>query len=502
MSGETGSGKSAILSALNLIIGQRADAGLIRQGCEQGMAEAVFSIEGLSDVHALLEEGGIAHEEGELIIRRELQQQGKSRAFVNQQQVTTAFLKKLGESLIGVVGQHANMQLLSSDFQRDAADLYGGHLSLAEKMRQAWKRERELGNEIDALKKSEGERVRESERSRMELEEIEQACVQEGEEEELFAEYSRLVNAEEINASLFAAVQNLSSDEDGVLQRLQLAGRALDEAVRLDPALQDVRDSFQSAVMELQEAAYALETHRERQSFDPERFEEVNARLTLLNRLKRKYGETASYREKLLIRLEELENAEGRIEKLEHELRALEKENEQLAKELTAKRRVSAASLECAMMEQLGQLNMPKVSFEIAVEPHERGDDRVEFLMKPNVGERIVPVRECASGGELSRVMLALQTLLGGRSGMPTLLFDEIDANIGGETAVVIGDKLKEIAKSHQVLCITHFPQVARQADHHLRIRKQEEEGRTLTRIDHLDAEGRGEELCRMLGTK
>ncbi len=500
ISGETGSGKSAILSALNLIIGQRADSTLLRKGCDQGCVEAVFIVDALEEVKALLNEAGIACEGDEIILRRELTSSGKSRSFVNQHQVTNAFLKKMGEHLLGVIGQHANMQLLCSTFQRYAVDLFGGHLELVQEMQKRWKRERDLSKDIDVLKNSESQRIRELERSTHELEEIEQANVQKGEDDELFAEYTRLINAEEIAGSLFTITKNLSSGDAGVLQKLNHTLRSFEEAVRLDPSLESVKETFQSALIELQDVSFSLETHQEKHAFDPVRLEEINDRLTLINRLKRKYGDIECYQAQLYKKIEELENAETRIEELEQELQHLATENAQKALELTEKRKKSASLLEKALMKQLRQLNMPKVHFEIATQPHDRGDNHIEFLMAPNVGEHIVPVKECASGGELSRVMLALQTLLGGKEGVPTLLFDEIDANIGGETAVVVGEKLKDISSNHQVLCITHFPQVAKQADHHLRISKSENNGRTLTRVDLLDANGKADELSRMLG--
>lgn len=502
LSGETGAGKSAILSALGLIAGKRSDLGLVRTGAEKAIVEAVFDIDKLAHVKKALSDGGIAFEEGdELIITRELLSNGKSRIFINNQSVPNHFLKMIGEQLIGIVSQHASHSLFSLEYHRQALDLYGGLQEKVQLFAEEWKREKELAAELEELSSGGNARLLSFERYNIEMEEIASVKVREGEEEELFLEYTRLVNAEEI-ASYCHEIDEAFNGEGGALNQLKTVKRNFEKLVLLDPSYRDSSESLLSAIAELQEIAFALDRQNE---YDPERVAQINERLTLLAQMKRKYGDMCAYQQELKIKMEALERADLRLEELK-ELRPKQKEKTDAhAKELTHLRSKALVALQKQMTLQIRQLNMPKATFSIALTPQKRthfGDDAIEWFLAPNVGEQPVSVRECASGGELSRVMLALQALLGDKEQIPTLLFDEIDGNIGGETAAVVGDKLRDIAKDTQVLCITHFPQVARRADRHFRIQKQEVCGRTLTLVDELGPSDRELELQRMLGMK
>lgn len=509
LTGETGSGKSAIMHGISLAIGERTDTSLIRRGCEKGIIEAVFEIQNPA-IFSLLHEGGIDHEAGqELIIRREIALSGKGRIFINNQMAQLAFLRKLGLQLIQIVGQHANQSLLSLDYHREVIDLYGNAHTLLHLFQQSYDSERKLREELELLIQQESQRLRDIDVCQRELEELEEAQIKESEDEELFAEYTLLSNAEEISIKISEANQALSGERQSLLAALNRHKQALESLVRFDASLQEASQAFQNVFFELQEISHTLRHYQSRLHFDPNRLQEINARLSLLNRLKRKYGSTVeeilNYQAQTKAKLKRLENAENEIEYLQSRVKEAEIQTSQLAQELTLKRQHYASQFEVALTEQIRSLNMTKAEFNVQVTKERRtseGDDRIEFFLCPNVGEHQIALKESASGGEISRVLLALQTLLAGKEKMATLIFDEVDANIGGETATIVGDKLREISQQHQVICITHFPQVANQADHHLQISKEEKEGRTVTVVQELDALSRKLELARMAGLK
>lgn len=509
LTGETGSGKSAILHGLSLAVGERSDIGMVRKGCDKGVIEALFEIDD-SPIPELLAEGGIDHERGqELIVRREILASGKGRVFINHQLAQLAFLRKLGGSLMHRVGQHTSRSLFSLDYHRRVIDLYGGLLPLLRAFQASDHRERGLREEVDRLVRQEAERLREIAVCRREIEELDEANLQEGEEEELFAEYTTLTHANELSTHIHTIRQALSGERHPLLPLLNRQKQLLESLVPFDACLQEPLQSFQNALMELQEIAHTLQIYHSRLRSDPERLHEINRRLTLLNQLKRKYGATTeeifSYHAHTNRRLQRLENAEVELEALQSELKTVELETKQLTNQLTSKRILAASQLEEALTTQLRSLNMPKAECIVRITQQERmreGEDRIELFLRPNVGEREVALREGASGGELSRVLLALHALLAGKEGKATLVFDEVDANIGGETATIVAEKLHAISRRHQVICITHFPQVALRADCHLRISKEEREGRTLTHVHELDAGSRQRELARMAGIR
>ncbi|MBA3958543.1 MAG: DNA repair protein RecN [Parachlamydiaceae bacterium] len=508
LSGETGSGKSAIMNALGLITGERTDSGMIRHGEDKGSVEAVFDIDSIPRIQAFLDESGIEHEQDcELIIRREILSSGRSRAFINHQNVQLSILKQLSEWLFDIVGQHANQKLLDSDHYRDTIDLFGDVTSEVAQFSKSWTEENQKRHTLEELVRNESQRVRDLERFQNELTELEEAQLKTGEEESLFAEYTLLSSAEELMSKTNDIYQGLSGEKFAALPLLNRLKNTFDQLVRIAPNLADSAKAFESALIELQEVSHTLSHYHSRIEMNPARAEEVNERLTLIDRLKRKYGSTIedvlSYYQTTKEKVNALENADTEIEKLQADIQILSERNQVLAQALTKKRKQAAAQFEKAIVKELRALNMPKVEFHCELTTQKRsrnGDDHIEFLLQPNVGEQRVAVRNCASGGELSRLMLALQVILAGKKQIPTLVFDEVDANIGGETATIVGEKLKEIGKQHQVLCITHFAQVAKQADLHFQISKNEQEGRTFTSVKVLDAKTRKKELVRMHG--
>lgn len=506
LSGETGSGKSALINSLSLIAGERADVGMIRRGAEKGVVEAVFDIDALPQVIQALHDAGIDHaSDEELIIRREIATNGKSRAFINNQMAQVGLLRTLTGYILEMVGQHANQKLLSLDNHREMVDLFG-NLD-ARPFAQSWREENDLRTQLHELTHSETERLREIERYRVELDELQAAHLQENEEEELFKEYTLLSNAEERITKVAEILQMLSGERNAVLALLNRQNTTLEQLAQIDPSLSDTLQSYSNARLELQEVAHTLRNYQTRIEHNPERLATINERLTLIDKLKRRYGtsfaDIHTYQMQITAKLQAFEQGDSHIETLRQRLEKLVAQNNIDAQQLTKKRQVAARALEQAVIDELRHLNMAKAQFHCQLSPQPRnrhGDDRLEFFLTPNIGEHPIAIKECASGGELSRVMLALQTLLAGKEKIPTLIFDEIDANIGGATASVIGEKLKAIGQQHQVLCITHFPQVAKQADHHLQISKEELGGRTVTTVRRLDAPSRKQELARMSG--
>lgn len=502
LSGETGSGKSAILHALNLIAGERSDASILRKGADKGRVEAAFDLPLMPILQNLFEEAGIEHDpEEELLIAREIGSTGKSRAYINNQMVQLSLLKQVGALILEMIGQHANQTLLNIENHRRIVDLFGGITGDAAHFAESYAREMEKRKIYEEWLAQEELRQKNREQLAEDLEELDAAQLKEGEEEQLFQEYTLLANAEE----LAHKTQEIRKALD--LGHLTRHRNTFEQLTRIDQTLAGSAAAYDSALFELQEVAYVLDRYLGKIDPNPLRLQDINLRLTLLNRLKKKYGPSLEdiirYRQNAQERLKKLDGSADEIEKLQEEIVVLSKQNDQRAAALTKSRSAFAQDLAVAVMKELAQLNMSKAVVSIDITPQKRsrsGDDRVEFFIAPNVGEHRIPLKESASGGELSRVLLALQTLLAGKAHIPTVVFDEIDANIGGATAAIIGEKLRQIGKLHQVICVTHFPQVARCANHHLRISKQEKDGRTLTEVDLLDSETRLQELARMQG--
>lgn len=506
ISGETGSGKSAIMTALHLLMGDRADLNLLRYGCEKGSVDGAFDISSLKELKNILDHSGIQHNDDEdLILRRELHQ-GKSRALINHQVVQTSFLKKVSSFLLNMVGQHATHDLFSLETQREILDSYGDLNPLVKHYTLSWEEENKIKNMLQETIQEESNRLLELKKLHSILKEIEEAKLKEGEDEDLFTEYKLLSTGSERIRYSQEIVQALNSEKNAVISTLLRTRSFLQNLIQIDPSLNSLETSYQNTILELQEIFYTLQHYTSRIEFQPERMELINQRLNIIDKLK-KYGSTISeileYAKTTKEKIYVLENADETIEILKKKLTVLEQENKKLTDELSFLRKEKAKLLEIKLIEELRSLNMPKVEFVCLIKKiqnHRYGCDQIEFFLRPNIGEQLISIKECASGGELSRLMLSLQTLLAGKTNVPLLVFDEIDGNIGGETATIVGQKLKEIGKNHQVFCITHFPQVAKQGEHHLQISKIEKDGRTFTEVNILNQVSREKELSRMAG--
>lgn len=505
LSGETGSGKSAITEGLKTLFGYKGDSSTIRHGCEKAIVEAIIDISSRKDVWQLMQESGIDTDD-ELIIKREISTSGRNRAFINHQPAQVALLKKLGSLLFNLVGQHANQLLFFTDEQRKILDDYGAITNDVKTFSANWKKEQELLASLQDWEANEAKRLRDLEICKMEIGEFQEAAIKEGEEDALFAEYTLLSSSEERLQKASEVFQFLSSDKMG-LPQLKRQKYNFEQLVKQDPKTADLLQGFCQAICELEEVSHQLRSYVSRIESDPSRLHKVNERLALISKMQKKYGPTFqeinAYFKERQKQLEVLENSDQHIEALKQEIQLLHKSNQELMEAISAKRQKAAELLQQSLTAEIQHLNMAKAEFFVSIEqqePHALGQDRIEFFLKPNAGEKALPIREGASGGELARVLLALKTVMTGKEMRSILIFDEVDANIGGATAAIIGDKLKQLGKYHQVICITHFPQVARLADHHLRIYKAEKNSRTLTFVELLNQTTQPLELARMQG--
>lgn len=508
LSGETGSGKSAIMEAIKAILGFRQDSSVVRKGCEKAIVEAQLDIKGHSDLIYLLKQGGLDHDPNDdLVIRREISNQGKSRGYVNNQLVALSFLKQIGEALVTIAGQHANIQLQSPETHRQILDNYAGLNDRVLDFSKKWKEELKLIEEIEKLKANERARMRDLEICKMEVEEIENAHLKEGEEEELFTEYQLLSSSKERLEKATEVLQALQSEKIG-LNHLKKQKTLLDQLASQDSKIRPFSELFNQAMLELEEVSHELRRYRDRLDMQPEKLQVLSDRLTLWNKLKKKYGtshhEIAQYLKTVKEKEAFLENADEYGDELSIKLKTVHEENQAAMKAISNLRKAAAEKLQKVLTAELRELNMPKAELLIKLthqEASSTGQESIEFFLKPNIGEQFFALKESASGGELSRMLLAIKTVLADKEFQQVFVFDEIDANIGGTTASIVGDKLRDLGKNHQVICITHFPQVAQKAHHHFQISKKEMKGRTFTEVVLLSDTEREKEFSRMLGS-
>jgi len=512
LTGETGAGKSILIDALGLLLGDRASPDLIRSGEERAAVEAVFEVE---DAAALLEERGLSSDGDEVVIRRELQASGKGRATINGALVPVSLLRDLAPRLTVIHGQHEPQGLLDPSTHVDLLDHFAG----ADDGRPLAEFFRDLRAAETALERLRGDR-REAERRREMLEfqagEIERAGLVAGEEEALRVEKARQANAGRLAALSGEAYGLLYDDEGAALSRLGLVFRRVEDLAAIDPSFRVFLDARAEALAPLEDLALRLRDYKEQLEVSPGRLDEIEGRLATVERLKKKYGATA---EEVLAFGERCRRELDLLASPEEQERTLEARRERLgasylerARALSKRRRAAALELRKRVQAELAQLAMEKTRFEVAFTPAdpeaavdpaewtERGLERAEFLLSPNPGEELRPLARIASGGELSRIMLGLKSVV--RSDAPglTLVFDEVDAGIGGRVAEVVGRKLKAVAVRQQVLCVTHLPQIAALADHHLAVRKKVDKGRTVTLVEPLADDAQVEEVARMLG--
>lgn len=510
VTGETGAGKSILIGALNLLLGQRADRTLLRAGADACTVEAVFDVRRVrAPIAPLLEESGLEPvEDGQLVLKRTLTASGGNRQFVNGSPATLQTLATLGDWLVDIHGPHDHQSLFQPARQLDLLDAFAGLESLRDSLAARFDHRNRIAAELAAIDSDEQSRARELDLLRHQIAEIETARLQPGEEETVEAEHHRARNAARLLELAHEALGGLSESEDALLTVAGRVGRTLHELARLDPAAASWTTLHEQAVDTLRELQSALSTYADRVDLDPARLRELEERVDLLHSLRRKYGgsvaDVIAFGAEARARANRLENAAQSRTQLEAERETAERELRQTGQELAAARRRAAPKLVRAVTAQLRDLGFKRsefaVDFRTLDAANRSGFDAVEFQFAPNPGEPARALRAIASSGELARVMLALKTVLAAQDDVPLLVFDEVDANIGGETAHAVGQKMRQIGQRRQVLCITHLAPVAAAGASHLVVAKTVREGRTLTELAPVQGAERAAELARMLG--
>ncbi len=509
LTGETGAGKSIFIDALGLVLGDRADNTMIREGCERAEITAVFHTASLPEVTAWLEEQALDEGE-ECILRRVLSRNGASRAFINGRPAPIKLLQAVGEKLVDIHGQHAHQSLLRRSHQQDLLDEYADHGELrqkAAKLYRAWKEGKE---QLQGLREAARDRAENMELLRYQVNELETLRLAPDELQTLNEEHARLSNADRLLEGCGRLLSELYDDEVSVQNKLAGANHELELLSQADPSLKAIGEMVEEAVIQIQEVARELSHYIDGMEVDPTRLPHLEQRLAEIQDLARKYRCKAAglhgRLEEFRTRLEQLEHAGLHLTTLEQEVEQLREEYTGTADELDRGRRDNAHRLEQEVTEGIQHLSMPDGCLEIGVErlPEEQagtsGWNRVEFRVTANPGQPPRPLEKVASGGELSRISLAIQVATTRCSGVPSLIFDEVDVGIGGGVAEIVGQQLRQLSVTRQVLCVTHLPQVAAIGQHHLQVSKKNEADTTVSGVTHLDREKRIHEIARMLG--
>ena len=513
LTGETGSGKSIVVGALSLLLGGRASGEVVRSGAERARISGIFEAPREKACRQLLEAAGLEPEDGELLLEREVSAEGKSRAFAASRPVTAALLRELAPYLGDIHGQHDQQSLFSPAAQLEMLDAFAANDDLLAEVAGLYTRWRAITGELAELARAEQEKLRLLDLWSFQRREIESAAPKAGEDAALDVERRVLQNVVRLQEGAHTAYAALYDSPGAAHAAIRLALRRLEELCRLDPALAPARETLSGAAVPVEEASFALRDYLSRLEANPARLEEVESRLAALDKLKRKYGasleQVLAFLEQVRAQIAALENAEERRAALEGEQKDLAAAYEAAAGRLRGARVEAARKLEKRVEPELAALAMERTVFRVELEPaawSERGSDLLRFLVSPNVGEEPRPLEKVASGGEISRIALALKTCLAaagsGRAAQAaprTLVFDEVDAGIGGRAAETVGRRLKQLGARNQVLCVTHLPQIAAFGDHHFFVEKTETAGRTIAVVAEVTGEARTREIGRML---
>lgn len=512
LTGETGAGKSIVIDAVALLLGGRAQSDYIRHGSEKSYIEGSFYLNEKHQVFEYLKEIGVDHEEGLIILTREISTEGKNVARINGRTLTLGQYRKAGIQIVDIHGQHDHQALLQVDHHLDILDKLGEleHSVLVQNFSNEYYEWQNIKKKLNAFSGKEEERLRNIDFFKYQLQEINRAKLQPGEEEEeLKKEASIHANAEKIANSLQNAYQNLYGGEASspASEALGQAISSLEDALKYDDDIAVFIEKLQPTQYIIEEVSTEIRNYVENIEFSPQRLEQIEKRLQLISDLKKKYGNSIQEIIQYAIKAEaEIEILETSFEQTAELKRAEEIIYEKLttkAQELSKKRLELSIELERKVKEQLKELSMPDVDFKVKFTEtslSQSGSDSVEFLISPNKGEILMPVAKIASGGELSRIMLSIKTILADKDGIGTLIFDEIDSGVGGKSAQKLAEKLKRISCSQQVICVTHSAIIASVGDEHILVYKTETEGRTITKLKYLSDEERIEELTRMIG--
>jgi DNA repair protein RecN (Recombination protein N) len=511
LTGETGAGKSIILNAVQLLLGDRASEELIRSSEEEASVEALFDISENREVKGRIQEKGQrlsgVEEKDSLLVRRVVSRSGRGKAFINGNLATLGMLSEIGEELLSIYGQHEHQSLQRVDTHIDILDEFGELMELREEFQNLFQRFTSLSQELERIRGEKERREKERELKAFQSKEIEKAGIRIGEEEALKEEKKVLAHAKKLTDFANASEEVLYSTEGSAIERIQFVLHQGKEMAMIDPSLSPIFKNLDGALIQLEEVALALRDYSKRIEVNPGRLEEIEIRLEEIDRLKRKYGSTEAdilrFKEEVDETLSSFTSDEERLSRLVGEIGPLREEMTQRAQKLSRERKRVASELKRSVEKELATLGMKKTTFQVRIDDQalsHKGKDRIEFLISPNIGEEVKPLAKIASGGELSRIMLAMKRILAIIGGRQVLIFDEVDAGIGGAIAEVVGRKLRELSKHHQVICVTHLPQIACFADRHHSVKKEVKSGRTVTVVDPLEKDARVEEIARMLG--
>jgi len=505
LTGETGAGKSIVIDAISAILGERAYRDMIRTGESKASVRAVFT-----DVpkYPWFEENGVEYDP-ETIIQREIYLDGKNVCRVNGTLVTVTILRKLGIQLINIHGQHDSASLFDEANHLVFLDDFAENIALRQQYGEEYAKALALRREIDSLSMDESEKLRRMETLRYQIEEIEKANLEAGEDETLEARRKVLQNAEKISDAINDAVFNLYGDDDsdGAAAMLAAAERSLARIARIDESIFELHEKVADLMYQVQDAAETVRDVRDDLAYSADELEQIESRLDVIHRLRRKYGVTCAdileYLEKAKAELDDIEFADDKLERLKGKLEKAEKEAYDAALALRRSRKDASVKLSEQILMELSQLDMPKVQFSCEFTELELGAggvDAVAFYMSANAGEALKPLSKVASGGELARIMLAMKNVLAQQDQVSTLIFDEVDTGVSGRAAQKVAQKLRSVSRNKQVLCVTHLPQIAALGDTHMLISKSEQDGRTYTVVTPLDRDGRARELARIIG--
>jgi DNA repair protein RecN (Recombination protein N) len=510
ITGETGAGKSIIIGALQLLLGERTDKSLIRTGAESCTVEAVFAGEALQELNRLLEESGVEHNDGELIVKRSFSVAGTNRQFINGSPTTLGVLKKLGDDLVDLHGPHDHQSLLSPERQLGLLDGYAHTSATLREFEQAYRKLQALRAEHASLSTAEAAREQETDLLRHQIDEIERANLTADEEDETATRYRLASNSKRLLELAAAISRRLAEADDAILVQLAETQRLLRDLERIDPDKSALADAHAACVLELSEISQVLAKYAEQLDLDPAQLAALEERVTLFETLKRKYGgsiaQVIAFGEGAAERMRKIEGRDAELERLSQEIEGARGEVERIGHALHKARSKAAPKLAENIRANLRDLGFRQSEFEVKLsvleEARPAGFDAVELLFSPNPGEPLKPLRLIASSGEISRLMLAIKSSLAAQDAIPLLVFDEIDANVGGEIANAVGEKMRTLAAEHQVLCITHLPQVAAAAATQFVVTKEVVGGRTHSRLSEVSGKARQEEIARMLGGK
>ena len=510
LTGETGAGKSIVIDAISAVLGERTRREVIRTGAKSALVNAVFTGE---VPLKWLEDNGFPADGEELMLQREIQGDGRNICRVNGRPLTVAQLRELGRQLLNIHGQHDGQQLLDPDCHLGYLDSFGKTASLLESYQSAYRSMASLRRRISELEMDEAERSRRVDTLEFQIRELERAELKPGEDEELDARKTLLRSSGKLMEAIQEAQFALSGGEDsqGACDLISEAEGTIRSVTRLSPQLEELGEKLTALRYAADDASEVIRDFSEAFDFSPEELDQLESRLDVIYRLKKKYGPTVTdmldYLERSKEELEQIQEADDTIQRLEKELEQARKETVKRGTALTKARRKAADNLQKRVQEELRQLDMPKVQFVTDFAPcpgqdgmDDTGMDQIQFLMSANLGEALKPIQKVASGGELARIMLALKNVLAEDDGIGSLVFDEVDTGVSGRAAQKVAEKMADVARRKQVLCVTHLPQIAAMADTHFSVEKGEKKGRTFTNVVRLGQEGRVEELARLIG--